>query len=113
MECKTTSTQCILEMSVDTRSLNYWRYSAEGFFFFHPPVWYASFQLTRQQEQICDNYVIEKGVRVMDYSKFLSRIAEQRFEKQSSKPGSRNPVFFLRASNKMQPFQYPCIIYNR
>ena len=20
--------------------------------------------------------------------------------------------FFLRASNKMQPFQYPCIIYN-
>lgn len=55
----------------------------EVIFFFHPFVWYASLQLTRQREQICDNYVIRKGARVTDYSRFLSRIAEQRFEKMS------------------------------
>jgi len=53
----------------------------EAIFFFHPFVWYASLQLTQQREQICDNYVIQKGARVMDYSKFLSRIAEQGLEK--------------------------------
>ena len=53
----------------------------EAIFFFHPFVWYASLQLTQQREQICDNYVIQKGASVMDYSKFLSRIAEQGFEK--------------------------------
>ena len=49
----------------------------EAIFFFHPLLWYASFQLTQQREQICDNYVIEKGAPVMDYTKLLSRIAEQ------------------------------------
>lgn len=53
----------------------------EATFFFHPLVWYASSQLTQQREQICDNYVIEKGARIMDYTKFLSRIAETRLEK--------------------------------
>ena len=53
----------------------------EAVFFFHPLVWYASFQLTQQREQICDNYVIEKGARIMDYTKFLSRIAETGLEK--------------------------------
>ena len=53
----------------------------EAAFFFHPLVWYASFQLTQEREQICDNYVIEKGARIMDYTKFLSRIAETRLEK--------------------------------
>jgi beta-lactamase regulating signal transducer with metallopeptidase domain/protocatechuate 3,4-dioxygenase beta subunit len=53
----------------------------EAIFFFHPFVWYASLQLTQERERICDNYVIQKGARIMDYSKFLSRIAEQKFEK--------------------------------
>jgi hypothetical protein len=53
----------------------------EAVFFFHPLVWYASSQLTQQREQICDNYVIEKGARIMDYTKFLSRIAETGLEK--------------------------------
>ena len=53
----------------------------EAVFFFHPLVWYASSQLTQQREQICDNYVIEKGARIMDYTKFLSRIAEVGLEK--------------------------------
>ena len=53
----------------------------EAMFFFHPLVWYASFQLTQQREQICDNYVIEKGAPVMDYTTLLSRIAEQGLEK--------------------------------
>ena len=53
----------------------------EAVFFFHPLVWYASFQLTQQREQICDNYVIEKGAPIMDYTKLLSRIAEQGLEK--------------------------------
>ena len=55
----------------------------EAIFFFHPLLWYASFQLTQQREQICDNYVIEKGARVMDYTRLLSRIAEQGLEKTS------------------------------
>ncbi|MBL7187884.1 MAG: carboxypeptidase regulatory-like domain-containing protein [Phycisphaerae bacterium] len=53
----------------------------EAIFFFHPLLWYASFQLTQQREQICDNYVIEKGAPVMDYTTLLSRIAEQGLEK--------------------------------
>jgi beta-lactamase regulating signal transducer with metallopeptidase domain/protocatechuate 3,4-dioxygenase beta subunit len=53
----------------------------EAVFFFHPLVWYASSQLTQQREQICDNYVIEKGAHIMDYTKLLSRIAEQGLEK--------------------------------
>ena len=53
----------------------------ESIFFFHPFVWYASVQLTQQREQICDNYVIRKGACIMDYTKFLARIAEQGFEK--------------------------------
>ncbi len=55
----------------------------EAIFFFHPLLWYASFQLTQQREQICDNYVIEKGAPVMDYTTLLSRIAEQGVEKTS------------------------------
>lgn len=53
----------------------------EAAFFFHPLVLYASSQLTQQREQICDNYVLKKGVPVMDYIKLLSRIAEQGLEK--------------------------------
>jgi len=53
----------------------------EAAFFFHPLVLYASSQLTQQREQICDNYVLKKGVPVMDYVKLLSRIAEQGLEK--------------------------------
>jgi len=53
----------------------------EATFFFHPLVLYASSQLTQQREQICDNYVLKKGVPVMDYVKLLSRIAEQGLEK--------------------------------
>ncbi|MHC4557685.1 MAG: M56 family metallopeptidase [Planctomycetota bacterium] len=53
----------------------------EAIFFFHPLVWYASSQLTQQREQICDNYVIEKGAPIMDYTKLLSRIAGQGLEK--------------------------------
>ncbi|MFB0555512.1 MAG: M56 family metallopeptidase [Phycisphaerae bacterium] len=53
----------------------------EAAFFFHPLVLYASSQLTQQREQICDNYVLKKGVHVMDYIKLLSRIAEQGLEK--------------------------------
>ncbi len=53
----------------------------EAVFFFHPLVLYASFQLTQQREQICDNYVLKKGVPVIDYVKLLSRIAEQGLEK--------------------------------
>ncbi|MHC4586792.1 MAG: M56 family metallopeptidase [Planctomycetota bacterium] len=53
----------------------------EATFFFHPFVLYASSQLTQQREQICDNYVLKKGVPVMDYVKLLSRIAEQGLEK--------------------------------
>jgi beta-lactamase regulating signal transducer with metallopeptidase domain len=56
---------------------NFLQRVVESIFFFHPLVWYASFQLTQQREQICDNYVIEKGAPVMDYTKLLSRIAEQ------------------------------------
>jgi beta-lactamase regulating signal transducer with metallopeptidase domain len=53
----------------------------EAVFFFHPLVLYASSQLTQQREQICDNYVLKKGVPVMDYVKLLSRIAEQGLDK--------------------------------
>ncbi len=53
----------------------------EAIFFFHPFVWYVNLQLTQQREQICDNYVIHKGAHIMDYSNFLSRITEQKFEK--------------------------------
>ncbi|MFB0554328.1 MAG: M56 family metallopeptidase [Phycisphaerae bacterium] len=61
--------------------VNFFQRIIESIFFFHPFVWYASFQLSQQREQICDNYVIQKGAHIMNYSKFLSRIAEQKFEK--------------------------------
>ena len=53
----------------------------EAAFFFHPFVWYASFQLTQQREQICDNYVLDRGASASNYVALLSRIIEQGFEK--------------------------------
>ena len=61
--------------------INLFQRIVEATFFFHPLVLYASSQLTQQREQICDNYVLKKGVPVMDYVKLLSRIAEQGLEK--------------------------------
>ena len=53
----------------------------EAVFFFHPLIWYASFQLTQQREQICDNYVLAQGASAADYVGLLSRIVEQGFVK--------------------------------
>ncbi|MFB0525184.1 MAG: M56 family metallopeptidase, partial [Phycisphaerae bacterium] len=53
----------------------------EAVFFFHPLVWYASFQLTQQREQICDNYVLARGASATDYADLLSRSIVQGFEK--------------------------------
>jgi beta-lactamase regulating signal transducer with metallopeptidase domain len=61
--------------------VNFFQRVIESIFFFHPFVWYASFQITQQREQICDNHVIVQGATVMNYSKLLSRIVEQGFEK--------------------------------
>ncbi|MHC4155226.1 MAG: M56 family metallopeptidase [Planctomycetota bacterium] len=52
----------------------------EAALFFHPLVWLASSQLTRERERICDNYVISRGVSALDYTAFLSHIVEQGFE---------------------------------
>ena len=53
----------------------------EAVFFFHPLIWYASFQLTQQREQICDNFVLARGASATNYVGLLSRIVEQGFEK--------------------------------
>ena len=52
----------------------------EAILFFHPLVWHASVQLTQQREQICDNYVLARGMSATNYVGLLSRIAEQGFE---------------------------------
>jgi beta-lactamase regulating signal transducer with metallopeptidase domain len=53
----------------------------EAVFFFHPLLWYASFQLTRQREQICDNHVLAHGASAAGYVELLSRTCQQGFEK--------------------------------
>lgn len=55
----------------------------EAVFFFHPFVWYASFQLTHQREQLCDNYVIADGVSPINYMQLLIRIVEQGIKRRS------------------------------
>lgn len=49
----------------------------EAVFFFHSLVWLASRQLTHEREQICDNWVLARGVRVDDYMQLLSDIGER------------------------------------
>ena len=61
--------------------VNLFQRVVEAVLFFHPLVWYASFQLTQQREQLCDNHVIAEGVSPTNYAKMLSRIVEQGFEK--------------------------------
>jgi beta-lactamase regulating signal transducer with metallopeptidase domain len=51
----------------------------EAVFFFHPLVWLASRQLTREREQICDGYVLAKGASPADYTQLLSSIAARGF----------------------------------
>ncbi|MHC4623574.1 MAG: M56 family metallopeptidase [Planctomycetota bacterium] len=53
----------------------------EAAFFFHPLVWLASYQLTRERERICDNYVISRGVSAVDYTAFLSHVVQQGLER--------------------------------
>jgi beta-lactamase regulating signal transducer with metallopeptidase domain len=53
----------------------------EAVLFFHPLVWYASFQLTHTREQICDHHVIAKGASPGNYAQLLTRIVEQGFKK--------------------------------
>ncbi|MHC4618450.1 MAG: M56 family metallopeptidase [Planctomycetota bacterium] len=53
----------------------------EAAFFFHPLVWLASSQLTRERERICDSYVISRGVSAVDYTALLSHIVQQGLEK--------------------------------
>jgi beta-lactamase regulating signal transducer with metallopeptidase domain len=53
----------------------------EAAFFFHPLVWLASSQLTRERERICDNCVISRGVSEVDYTAFLSHIVQQGLER--------------------------------
>jgi beta-lactamase regulating signal transducer with metallopeptidase domain len=55
----------------------------EAVLFFHPLVWYASFQLTHNREQICDHHVIAKGASPGNYAQLLTRIVEQGFRKNS------------------------------
>lgn len=53
----------------------------EAVLFFHPGIWYASFQLTQQREQICDNHVLAQGASASHYVQLLGRIVEQGREK--------------------------------
>jgi beta-lactamase regulating signal transducer with metallopeptidase domain len=62
---------------------NFFQRILEAVFFFHPLVWLASRQLTQQREQICDNYVLTKGVSADDYTTLLSHIGEQAFRRLS------------------------------
>ena len=45
----------------------------EAVMFFHPFVWYASYQLTQQREEICDSYVLARGASAGAYSTLLAR----------------------------------------
>jgi beta-lactamase regulating signal transducer with metallopeptidase domain len=49
----------------------------EAVFFFHPCVWYASRELTRERELICDQHVIYAGSSDTDYVKLLSNMVER------------------------------------
>ena len=53
----------------------------KAIFFFHPLVWYASFQLTQQREKICDNTVLSSGVSLTGYARLLMQIVEHGFER--------------------------------
>ena len=48
-------------------------------FFFHPLVWWASHQLSREREEICDNCVVACGASTDEYAALLARIAETGF----------------------------------
>jgi len=56
---------------------------AEAILFFHPLLWYASFQLTHNRERICDHHVIAKGASPSSYVQLLTRMVEQGFRKNS------------------------------
>jgi beta-lactamase regulating signal transducer with metallopeptidase domain len=58
---------------------NFLQRIVEAVFFFHPLVWWASFQLTQEREQICDNYVVAQGASATDYTALLAQIVEQGF----------------------------------
>jgi beta-lactamase regulating signal transducer with metallopeptidase domain len=61
--------------------INIFQRVIEAIFFFHPLVWYASFQLAQQREQICDNYVLVRGASATNYAELLSRVIEQGFKR--------------------------------
>lgn len=48
----------------------------EALFFFHPCIWYASRELTRERELICDQHVVHGGISATEYVKFLSKMVE-------------------------------------
>jgi beta-lactamase regulating signal transducer with metallopeptidase domain len=58
---------------------NFLQRIVEAVFFFHPLVWWFSFQLTQEREQICDNYVVAQGASATDYTALLAQIVEQGF----------------------------------
>jgi len=58
-------------------SVNIFQRVLEAVFFFHPFLWYASLQLTQEREQICDSYVLAKGVSAMDYTTLLAHVVEK------------------------------------
>lgn len=63
--------------------VNLFQRLTEAFLFFHPFVWYASSQITRNREQICDHYVISKGASLRNYADLLSRIVEHGLERKN------------------------------
>lgn len=48
----------------------------EAAFFFHPFVWHASRELTREREFVCDHHVVRSGQSPTEYVKLLSRMIE-------------------------------------
>jgi TonB family protein len=48
----------------------------EAALFFHPFVWHASRELTREREFICDHHVVRSGQSPAEYVKVLSRMIE-------------------------------------
>lgn len=63
--------------------INLFQRLVEVVLFFHPLVWYASFQLTQQREELCDQHVIAGGASPENYVELLGRIAREGFEKRT------------------------------
>jgi beta-lactamase regulating signal transducer with metallopeptidase domain len=58
--------------------VNLFQRLVETVLFFHPLAWYASHQLAREREQICDNHVLARHFRAVDYADLLTRLADQK-----------------------------------